>query len=167
MSDATIVGADLQALQEIALPAPVSWLPQTVGWLVVSIAILLALALFGWRRWRHWRANQYRRDALAELAAIEQKLQRDDQQALRQLPALLKRTALGCTPRLQVAALSGADWLRFLERSAPGVELAGATGQQLWQLAYAPDAALRNMPRNEIDALCTLARRWIRHHVAV
>lgn len=167
MSDATIIGADLQALQEITLPAPVSWLPQTVGWLVLlGTLLVIALALGGYQ-WRRWRANQYRRDALAELASIEARLQRDEPAALRELPALLKRTALCCAPRAQVAALTGDDWLHFLERTAPREKFPASAGQLLWRLAFAPDAALRAVPGTDRAALCELIRGWIRHHAAV
>lgn len=165
MSDPTVGGADLQSLQEIPLPQPVSWLPQTVGWLYLGIAVLIAISLLAWHLWRRWQANRYRRDALAELDAIEARVRLDDANAMRELPALLKRTALGYTARARVAALSGADWLRFLEQSAPRAGIDPTTGQKLWQLAYAP--APGDLSAADCAALCAQARRWISHHAAV
>lgn len=165
MNRAVAADADLQSLQEIPLPQPVSWLPQTIGWLYVGVILLIAISLLAWHLWRRWQANRYRRDALAELDAIEARLRLDDTDALLELPALLKRTALGCTARERVAALSGEDWLHFLEQSAPRAGIDSTAGRKLWQLAYAP--APPDLSAADRAALCTQARRWISHHVAV
>jgi hypothetical protein len=158
--------ADLQALQEISPPAPVAYIPQTIGWLVILLLLVLALAAGGWRWLRRYRANRYRREALAALAQIEAHL--NDAAALRELPALVKRVALSFAPREQVAALSGEQWLGFIDRTASdaGADLGPGLGPLLWHLAYSP-AAVQETPLAEIEALCSFLRRWITHHVAV
>ncbi|AGW91951.1 DUF4381 family protein [Cupriavidus sp. DF5525] len=54
-------------LADVALPAPPSWAPQTIGWPVAGALLLAALAWAGWGTWRRYRANRYRREALAEV----------------------------------------------------------------------------------------------------
>jgi hypothetical protein len=165
MNETATAGADLQSLQEIPLPQPVSWFPQTIGWLYLGIVLLIAILLLAWHLRRRWQANRYRRDALAELDAIEARLRLDNANALLELPALLKRTALGSTARARVAALSGEDWLRFLEQTAPRAGIDSTAGRKLWQLAYTPVSP--DLSPADRAALCTQARRWISHHVAV
>src|SRR5260221_8720813 len=96
--------AALRSLKDIATPPPVSWFPQTWGWMALAVllaAVVLALLV---RQVRRYRANRYRREALLELKALEHEI-RDPttrREAVQALAALLKRTALGAWPRADV-----------------------------------------------------------------
>jgi hypothetical protein len=82
----------IEQLKEIALPAPVSYAPQTWGWWVLLCLLVIAVLLVSARRYWQWRRDRYRREALVRLAELQNS---DDQlQALRELPELLKRVAL-------------------------------------------------------------------------
>jgi hypothetical protein len=82
----------IDQLQELGLPAPVSYAPQTWGWWVL-LAVLIVIALVvGVRRYLQWQRDQYRREALVRLAQLRSRS--DDLNALRELPELLKRVAL-------------------------------------------------------------------------
>ena len=48
-------------------PEPVAWTPQTVGWAVAAVWLLMVVILVARRTYLHWRRNRYRRAALAEL----------------------------------------------------------------------------------------------------
>ncbi len=90
---------DIGQLKELGLPAPVSYAPQTWGWWVLLAVLVLAAVLIGVRRYRQWRRDQYRREALVRLAQLRERS--DDLNALRELPELLKRVALSmpsCNP---------------------------------------------------------------------
>ena len=58
----------LIGLQDLALPAPPSWLPpQGPGWWLLGLLLLAALVWGAWR-FRQWRRrNRYRREALEQL----------------------------------------------------------------------------------------------------
>jgi len=110
----------LRQMADITLPPPVSMMPATWGWAVVAGLIVLALA-FAFFLWLRQRArNRYRRDALAEIGALEAKAGNEAGriQALAALPAILKRAALAVWPREKVAGLSGAKWVEFLKAHA-------------------------------------------------
>jgi hypothetical protein len=82
----------IEQLKEMALPAPVSYAPQTWGWWVLLAVLMAAVLLVGARRYWQWRRDRYRREALVRLAELQSS---DDQiSALRELPELLKRVAL-------------------------------------------------------------------------
>jgi hypothetical protein len=159
LSTAT-TASPLAALQELPLPEPVSYTPQTVGWWLVAALLLVLLALAVWRWQRLRRANRYRVEALRELAEIERQLPEQPGAALR-LPALVKRVALLSAPRDAVAALSGDSWLQWLERSLPQAGFLDAPGRLLPALAY---GSPQDVDPQAVRALVSLLRRWIREH---
>ncbi|MFJ4193436.1 DUF4381 domain-containing protein [Pseudomonas sp. NPDC089534] len=163
---------DIGQLKELSLPAPVSYAPQTWGWWVLLAALLAAAALIGWRRYRQWRRDRYRREALLRLAQLRSRS--DDLSALRELPELLKRVALSMpAPARKTdplpqgpAALGDKEWQRFLERHCAD-PLPCDFSHRLGQLAYAPDAVLQTLPEAQRQTLFDLCQAWVeRHHVA-
>lgn len=159
----------LEKLHEIALPAPVSWMPHTIGWYAIFGLIFLAVGGWGYRRLRRFLGNRYRRLALAELAVIEGDLARPGKRAgaLAALSVLIRRTALTAFPRSEVAALSGERWLVFLDRTMDGKGFAEGEGRLLSELPYAPASRLEALPEAAIGELLRLARCWITTHAAI
>ena len=185
----------IEQLKEIALPAPVSYAPQTWGWWVLLALLAVTTLLLGARRYRQWRRDRYRREALVRLAQLQQRS--GDLNALRELPELLKSVALSmpATPpvgasllamassqsksALNVAAPSRAgslpqgpaalgkeDWQAFLQQHIKQ-PLPTDFGQQLSLLAYAPEATLRALPADQRQHLFDTCKIWVeRHHVA-
>lgn len=146
----------IEQLQELGLPAPVSYWPQTWGWAVVLGVVILAVLVLGARRWLRWRRDAYRREALAHLSQLED---------LRELPELLKRVALSMPLPIAeqqcIPTLSGADWQAFLQRHA-GTTIPDDLSQQLAALAYG--APLAEAEQTRLLAQCTA---WVEnHHVA-
>jgi Domain of unknown function (DUF4381) len=154
----------LRALQELPLPTPVSWAPQTVGWLAVGL-LLAAAVLWGARRgWRHYRKQRYRRVALAELERIEANLKDAARRsaAMAAIPQLIKRTSLAAAPREHVAALTGDEWLAFLKRTHDHFD--ARSGALLAIVSYAPRDRTANIQDDELDKLVKMTRDWIQHH---
>lgn len=156
----------LEKLHEIILPAPVSWMPQTPGWVVIFGLVLLGAGCWVFRLIRRFQKNRYRRSALAELAIIEGELQQPDRraEALAEIPVLLKWTALAAFPRSEVAALTGEQWLAFLDRTLGGKDFTVGEGRLLSELAYAPAAKTARFSDESIRNLLQLIRRWIKRH---
>lgn len=161
--------ANISQLQDLPLPAAVSYLPQTWGWLALLL-LLLAVGLgYAGRALYRWRRNRYRRAALAELSRLELALTEPAQvvAALRQLPELLKRTALSMPDPPAVASVSGQAWQQFLQASSP-TRLPEDFAEQLAMLAYAPQSQLLNLPPTQLAQLLNSSRLWLeQHHVAV
>ncbi len=149
----------LERLHDILPAAPPPWWPPATGWYLLFGLLLLLTAWYGYRTWRRYRCNRYRRAALAELAAITGSSSRVE---LTRLPELLKRTALHAYPRAQVAALSGPEWRAFLDAQCEGALFAGEAGELLERLAYRPASAEGMNPRILIDS----SRLWIKQHRA-
>lgn len=144
----------LRTLHDIAVPPPVSWLPQTWGWGLLAALLLLGFAILLYRWAKRYQRNAYRREALRVLETISSKAQAAD------VAELLKRTALSAWPRTDVAALSGGQWVAFLEGHSPE-PLGSDLKAFLASREYQPDQHVNDMP-----VIVTQARLWIeRHHV--
>ncbi len=70
----------LAALADVSLPPAVPWMPQTPAWAVLGVALLLVALWAARRAVRRYRANRYRREALAELSLLAQRIDVDDAQ---------------------------------------------------------------------------------------
>jgi hypothetical protein len=184
----------IEQLKEIALPAPVSYAPQTWGWWVLLAVLIGSVLLVGARRYWQWRRDRYRREALVRLSELQNS---DDQLgALRELPELLKRVALSMptdwntTPvgasLLAMAAGQSKSMLNVTPSSRasslPQVTALGGKdwqaflelhssqplpadfSQQLAQLAYAPDAALLALKTEQRQHLFATCKHWVEHH---
>ncbi|HEY8568685.1 DUF4381 domain-containing protein [Microbulbifer sp.] len=131
-------------------PPAVSMWPATPAAKGLAALLLLLLVFFVWRQIQTYRANAYRRAALAEL-----------QQAAEdpaQIAEILRRTALVAYPRTEVAALTGDHWLGFLNQRYPGNGFSGDVGRALLQGPYRKERPAQS------GALAQAARDWIRQH---
>lgn len=148
---------------------PYGYWPQTWGWLALLLVLLALLGAWGLRRYLRWRRDRYRREGLALLDGLAQAWTDPQQrlQAMRELPALLKRVALSMPAGGSAARLGGQDWQAFLQRHSP-VALPADFAVRLGLLAYAPEERLRAMEEGEGRVLLDTCRQWIEdHHVAV
>ncbi|AOA05530.1 DUF4381 domain-containing protein [Pseudomonas sp. TMW 2.1634] len=155
----------IDQLQTLALPAPVSYLPQTWGWWALLGLVLSGLAVWAARACLHWRRDRYRREALQRLAQL--RTANDPLGTLRELPTLLKRVALSMPVPQAAGPLQGEAWQDFLSRHGPQ-PVPEDFSQQLAFLAYAPDEQLLALPATQRQQLVDTCTRWVElHHVAV
>jgi Ca-activated chloride channel family protein len=149
-------------LVDIPLPMPVSLWPQTWASRVAIVVLIVSLVAGTWWLIRRWRANRYRRAALAELGQIEGALSAgwEPAELCGALASLVRRTALAAFPRETVAALAGPAWLAFLDRTSDGQAFSRGAGRNLELAAYQvtpPDVG-------DLRALIGLVRHWIKAH---
>jgi hypothetical protein len=157
--------ASLQNLNDIVLPATVGWWPLAPGWYFLIGLLLIALAWLCYRSLQRWNNNRYRRAALTELQLLEQDTQNAEKRdsSLRQLPVLLKRTALSAYPRNQVASLSGDDWYGFLNSQVKKPAFTDPTISLLDHLAYST-GHLGSVDPQATSALFEAIKHWLGHH---
>lgn len=143
-------------LQELPLPDPIAYTPQTLGWLIVALALIALLAWLAWRWRRAWLRDAWRREAIAQLDAIEA-----DPGRLHELPRILRRSALQVAPRVSVASLRGDAWIAWLNDCAGQPVFAPDDALRLDELAYGGGtqaAGAMQDHRRLIDS----GRRWLR-----
>lgn len=155
----------LQRFHDIVEPGAVNWMPQTAGWYVLLFLMVVTGVLIALKIHRRRRANFYRREALRELAAIEEMAGDPAQRAkaVSMIPVLLKRTALAFAPRGQVASISGQEWLFLLDHSYKGQGFTEGPGKILPELSYQET----DLSQEELSGLVELARVWIKKHQSV
>ena len=159
--------ASLQNLHDIVMPSPVPWWPPAPGWVAVFACIAAGLVWFSWRAYRQWRTNAYRRAALNELARLKSLVESDEREpALRELPELVKRTAMSVWPRETVAALTGEGWLQFLDQAANTDAFTKGEGRLLLDLSYAGPQKLDVMLDEQVHSLMQIVEKWIQEHRA-
>ena len=159
----------IDLLRELALPPPLtSYWPQTWAWGVLALFVLAAVAAWGTHRYRRWRRDRYRREALALLDELADGLADPATRlcALRRLPALVKRIALSSPGGRAAAGLGGSRWQDYLQNHCD-VPLPADLARHLALLAYAPDARVQALAESEARALLAACRQWVEvHHVA-
>ena len=150
----------LQKLNDIVVPGAAAWWPLAPGWYALAVIVMMVFAVLAIRHWRNWQGNRYRRQAMMELSSIRDSASAE---SLRQLPPLLKRTALAVWPREKVASLNGRAWHRFLDESAGMERFCTGAGDILDQLAYA--AAGASLPGDpELRQVLDAAEAWLKNH---
>lgn len=95
----------LKDFGDIVLPVDLAWWPIQPGWWVLLAIIVLAFSIYAYRRYRHWQRNAYRRQALADLSAMEN---------FRDITLIIKRAVAVAFPADSAAILWGEEWVNFL-----------------------------------------------------
>ncbi len=57
----------LRDLHDVTVPESVSWWPQTIGWKLLALAVLIVLVYWSYKALCHWWNNRYRSEALTAL----------------------------------------------------------------------------------------------------
>jgi len=147
-------------LRDIHLPPQPSWWPPAIGWWLFAglllILIILALTLY-----RRYQGRRLQREARRALFDIQQRyeLDHDEQMLVRALSVWLRRVCISHYPAVDVAGLTGMEWLRFLDKQlsatpSPQAFSAGP-GQVILSAPYQDDR-----PVDGADLL-VLCHTWI------
>jgi hypothetical protein len=157
--------ASLQNLNDIVLPGPVGWWPLASGWYYLLGFLLLGLAWFIYKAVKDWNRNRYRRAALNELKLLATITQDTDKRdaSLRQLPVLLKRTALSVYPRSQLASLTGKNWHDFLNSKVSTPSFTESQLDLMDRISYSV-GDLKLVDPKAADELFGACRHWLKHH---
>ncbi|WP_288129626.1 DUF4381 domain-containing protein [Microbulbifer sp.] len=147
----------LTQLKDIQEPAAVGWWPPAPGWwlaavIVFSLLIIAGLALLHLRRKRQQR--RYRTEGIHLLRAVDVK----DPRAVEEINILLKRVAVVSFGRRRCAALTGQQWIDFLQRTS-GEDLPAPARTALLEGLYLSNATGEGVP-----TLRDYAIRWVNRH---
>jgi hypothetical protein len=174
----------LDKIVETTAPETVSFWPQTLAWQLIFIFLIFLFLKKGYQSWKTYQTNAYRREALAWLAQCSL----TNEEGVRQLPALLRKTALLANEvshnkniiaannlRQEITELSGESWLAWLDNQCSQSNFThkkqSATTSHwtnerlLTQLAYVPKLDLNdNEFSDALNQLCQQIAVWIQYH---
>ena len=179
----------LEAIVETTAPQNISFWPQTIAWQLIFIVLAILIIKKTYQTWQDYQANAYRREALTWLAQCS--LTNEDD--VRQLPALLRKTALlaikvNCHDenslngslfinkrRQEITGLTGHSWATWLDRQCKHSQFSRATLSSsqaslsnevlLSQLSYIPILDLHDSEfKSALKQLCQQITLWVRHH---
>lgn len=148
----------LGGLRDIHLPAPPTLWPPAPGWWLLALLAMTAAALGARLAWRTWRRRRPRRAAVRRVAALRARLRNGEapEVLIAELSTLLRRAAMVRHPRVQVAGLTGEDWLAFLDDDTHA--FSRGIGRSLISAPYA------RVARVDLEALLSLCERWLRRN---
>jgi hypothetical protein len=157
MTPTPVAGLDLR---DIHAAAPAEFWPPAPGWWLLAALLAAALACTTVVLIRGYRRRRQKLRILAGLAQLESTAHDDAAQFTAAISALLRRVALMRYARTDVASLSGAAWLQFLDATGGNGAFVNGPGSALATAPYAPHPE----PPSR-GALLALARAWIEHNL--
>jgi hypothetical protein len=150
----------IRGIEEVLAPAVISWLPSAPGWRYLAAVLLIVGLWWSWKRLQRWRRNRYRKTALVELSHLVED-HSFTQPLLAPLAALLKATALQCSPRTDIASLSGEAWLDWLNRQSSTPLFSETSCYLLGDALYRKELSVEGAAINQ---LVSESRLWIQRH---
>ncbi|MEZ8687085.1 DUF4381 domain-containing protein [Vibrio splendidus] len=80
----------LRELHDVAIPDSVNWAPQTIGWKIVGVILLLVAIYLAYRLALRWWNNRYRKEALQELMVLDARDKNSTERTFKVLKVVLR-----------------------------------------------------------------------------
>lgn len=80
----------LRELRDVTIPDSVSWFPQTIGWKILGVALLLVAFYLAYRLALRWWNNRYRKEALKELMVLDARDKNSTERTFKVLKVVLR-----------------------------------------------------------------------------
>ncbi len=149
----------LSKLHDVTVPASVSWYPQTIGWKILALVLVLALLYVAYRVLKKWWVNRYRKEALDAIFQINS----NDSDMPKTLFTVLKVVLVHLDSRS--AKLFDNAFLRKLDELNPKKQAFSDETSALWLKSIInPKIELSHDQR---VALIDKATDWVKQHEQV
>ena len=152
----------MDPLRDIRGIDPAPWWPPAPGWWLILFGILLSAMLVWWwlQQRRLYPLGRWQKDARRRLLQLKRQLQSaPTKEVAGELSELLRRIAIARCGRTKTAALTGDDWLDWLQKNDQSGFNWQENGQLLLQLPYAPPGLETN--RAAVGRLIDAAISWV------
>ena len=147
-------------LAELTDPQSISYMPETSGWYWLFSILTVVVVVLGFRHYHRKRRDLWRREALDLLQDLEVAGE------VHNLPVLIKRVLLVHVPRAELSQASGSAWLEQVNRinsklgvNQAQIDFVNGPTQHLADVAYRVN---HDIPENELTALYSIVRQWIK-----
>ncbi len=151
----------LKEFVETQAPESVSWFPQTIAWKILFVCFLVWSARKVWLKVKAYKANAYRREALSWLANLPEFNSTKPDSQYRQLPALIKTTALFYFQRKEVNNIHFSDWDTWLDSHCTKTDFTHKCPQLLTHISYREHISIG---QQDMHTLVEQIKIWIIHH---
>ncbi|GIC76220.1 DUF4381 domain-containing protein [Moritella sp. F3] len=154
----------LRDMVQINIPEQICFLPQTWGWLVVGLVLVLFIGRYLLLAWQKYWRNRYRKKLQSKLLTCDVS---DCLHTPRFIHQLLQQACLQAYPKRSLTArqLQGAAFLVFLDScTQDNTEFDSAIGE-LWQQALYLPLALSEWSAAHNQVLILSAQRWLKLHI--
>jgi len=151
----------LNGLVETEAPSNISWWPETVGWKILFVIFIVFIVRKAYLIWQEYKRNAYRREALLWLQQLPDYNAASIASIYRQLPALLRKTALSAFDRTEINLLSKQSWEAWLDQQSDKSHFVDNCPTLLHRLAYDPQCQINPEQMNRLLLEITL---WVKYH---
>ena len=153
---------ETSAIGALMEPDPIKFSFGAPGWYILLGLLLLFLLIYGAITYIKYRRNKYRRDAIEILLNLELSTDRTSYFITR-VAAVLKRVAISSYGRIEVGALTGKEWLGYLDQRNQGIQVLAENPrilltEQLYQ-SSAKQATVK-----DLEELRSTSVQWIKKH---
>ncbi|WMN88857.1 DUF4381 domain-containing protein [Vibrio parahaemolyticus] len=146
----------LSELHDVTVPSSVSWYPQTIGWKILAVILMLALVYMAYRILSKWWINRYRKEALDLITQMNL----DDSNMPKTLFSILKIVLIHIDSRN--ARLFDGAFLRKLDELEPKKQAFSDEVSTLWLKSVVnPNIELSHQQR---VLLIEKANFWVKEH---
>ncbi|MBY0377411.1 MAG: DUF4381 domain-containing protein [Gammaproteobacteria bacterium] len=149
----------LAQLRDIHTPNTLSWWPLAPGWFAVALFALILIVWFVYGYKKHRQKVQRRQSLLQHLHRLQHNLIEEHYPLVYQdLSTLLRRIALLTHDRVEVAHLTGEEWLNFLDAQCQTQIFSRDIGRLLLSAPYFPGNESIANP----EPLLKVTEEWIK-----
>ena len=151
----------LKDLAETSVPDTILWWPQTLGWQILLLLFVVYVINKLHQKYQAYKRDAYRRDAIAWISNLPEYNSNAPAQNFRQLPALLRSTAISGFGRQEVTRLANKQWETWLDQQCSHSCFSKQYSSLLHHLAYAPVVNITAEQMRELVSQITL---WVNNH---
>lgn len=165
---ASTATAILSLLRDAHIPSAPGWWPPAFGWWVLFFTVT---GTVGYTVFRYLKKRHQQRcpawHALNELDTLWEDYDntKDAKLLLKRLSSLMRRTAISLSSSNEVAALTGEDWLVWLDSHVPAALFTEGDGRLLADAPYIPHLSGQSVSDENIEAVFDACEEWLEHNV--
>lgn len=124
-------------LQDIHLPPTADIWPLAIGWWILLVLIIAIASWLIIKTLQRIKRKKHQAKILAKFTALEEKLKAEPSNTvIAEINTLLRQLAITYYPRAEIASLTGADWLQFLDESGDTQDFSRGAGRILIEAPY-------------------------------
>ena len=154
--------AETSTIGALMEPDPIKFSFSAPGWYILLGLLLLFLLIYGMISYIKYRKNKYRRDAVEILLNLELS-NNSSSYFITRVATVLKRVAISSFGREQVGALTGKEWLVYLDRRNRGMQVL-AENPRILLTEHLYHSSAKQATVKDLEELRRTTIQWIKMH---